>query len=93
MAYTGLMANNEVTDMTTTLTVQQAKALRAIAVVIQEAIEVAGPMGAPGGHLYAAMMTGGCSLHQFQQIMGGLERAGFVSKDGDCYRNVKRFAA
>lgn len=59
----------------------------------QEALSrvVAGALGAPAGHLYAAMMTGGCSLSQFQQIMGGLERAGFVAREGECYRNLKRF--
>jgi hypothetical protein len=66
------------------------QALRAIAASIQEAIEVAGPNGAPGGILYAALMSAGCSLNQFQQIMSGLERAGYVARDGECYTNVKR---
>ena len=39
--------------------------------------------GAPAGIMYAALMTQGCTLHQFEQITGGLVRAGMLSRDGD----------
>lgn len=68
------------------MTSQQAAALRAIAEIVINAVRVAGPMGAPGGHIYAAMMAGGISLSQYQQIMAGLVRAGKLTKHGECYR-------
>lgn len=68
---------------------KQAKLLVMIAGIVQDAIGSAGDMGAPGGVLYAALMAHGCTLQQFQGIMGGLERGGYVKKNGECYRNVK----
>lgn len=67
------------------MTEQQAHALRQVADAIIEAVKAAGPLGAPGGPLYAALMTAGCTLHQFEQIMGALVRVGKLSKRGDCY--------
>lgn len=58
---------------------QQAKALQAIARAIIEAVDAAGTTGAPGGTLYAALMTNGCTLEQFQQIMRGLVQAGMLT--------------
>jgi hypothetical protein len=55
---------------------------------IIEAIKAGGPLGAPAGVLYAALMGAGCSLDQFNQIMSGLVRAGKVRKRGDCYHAV-----
>lgn len=67
------------------MTLDQILALRLIAQAVLESIKAAGPLGAPGGHLYAALMAHGCSLQQFEQIMTGLERNGMVTKRGDCY--------
>ena len=67
------------------MTVEQARALRAVATVVIDTVRQAGPLGAPGGVMYAAMMGAGCSLHQFDQIMSGLTRAGMLSKRGECY--------
>jgi hypothetical protein len=64
---------------------EQAKALLAILDGIVEAVAAAGPIGAPGGILYAALMSAGCSFSQFNSIMGALVRAGKVVKRGDCY--------
>lgn len=67
------------------MTIQQARALRAIGDAIIDAVSKAGAVGAPGGHLYAALMAAGCSYDQFVQIMAGLVRAGMLSKSGECY--------
>ena len=72
------------------MTIEQAKALRAIAKAITDTVAETGPLGAPGGHLYAALMTQGCTLHQFEQIMSGLVRAGYLEKRGDCYYPGKK---
>ena len=42
----------------------------------------ASPMGAPEGSLYALLMTQGCSLNQFQAIIGALCKAGKIRKEG-----------
>lgn len=67
------------------MTTEQAQALRTIAGIIVDAVRAAGALGAPGGHIYAALMAHGCSLHQYQQIMSGLVRAGVLRQSGDCY--------
>ncbi len=75
------------------MTLQQATALKAIANAIIESVQESGPLGAPGGILYAALMAQGCSLHQFEQIMAGLVRGGYPSKSGECYHFVRGLAA
>lgn len=67
------------------MTMEQIKALKAVADAIIETVQLAGPMGAPGGHIYAALMANGCTLHQYEQIMSGLVRAGKLRKSGECY--------
>jgi hypothetical protein len=67
------------------LTPQQAAALRAIVAAVLDAIGAAGPMGAPAGTLYAALMSQGCTKSQFDSLMGALERAGKVRRDGCTY--------
>jgi hypothetical protein len=59
--------------------------LRHVAEAIIESVREAGPMGAPGGSLYAAMMTHGFSLDNFNQIMSGLVSAGMLEKRGQLY--------
>ena len=67
------------------MTNEQIAALKAVAKAITEAVAIAGPLGAPGGHLYAALMSAGCTLNQFEQIMSGLVSAGVLTKRGECY--------
>lgn len=68
------------------MTTEQANALRRIAAIIIEAVAAADQtIGAPGGHLYAALMHAGCTLAQYEQIMAGLVRAGLLTKRGECY--------
>ena len=72
------------------MTVQQISALRAIGQAIIETVKESDPIiGAPGGILYAALITSGCTLSQFQQIMSGLVRAGYLRQSGECYHWVK----
>lgn len=68
------------------MTIEQAKALKALADAIIDTVGAAGPHGAPGGHLYAAFMAHGITLSQYEQIMSGLVIAGKLTKHGDCYR-------
>lgn len=73
----------------TTLTQAQAAALRAIVDAVVDAVRAAGPLGAPGGHLYAALMAQGCTLSQFESLMGALVRTGKVTRRGECYHVVQ----
>ena len=61
------------------MTPQQIQAVRAIASSIVAAVREVG--AAPAGPMYAALMGQGCTLNQFQQIMGQLVRAGFLTHD------------
>ena len=63
----------------------QLKALRQISMAILGMIREIGPSGAPGGTIYAALMTHGCTFEQYEQIMSGLVGAGLVRKSGDLY--------
>ena len=67
------------------MTQEQIKAVAGICKAIVETAKEAGPMGAPGGILYAALMAHGCSFSQFQSLMGGLCAMGKLRKSGDCY--------
>ncbi len=67
------------------MTKKQIDAVLAIAQLVVDAVEQAGPYGAPGGHLYAAMMSAGITLSQFESIMGTLVSAGKLRKQGHCY--------
>jgi hypothetical protein len=74
------------------MTTDQLKALKALGDAIIESVRLAGPLGAPGGHLYAALMAHGIDLDQFNQIMSGLCKAGMLQKRGECY-HVLRISA
>ena len=67
------------------MTSDQMKLLRVVVTAILEAIHASGPSGAPAGVLYAALMAYGCTLQQFQSVMGSLERIGLVRRDGLLY--------
>lgn len=71
----------------------EVRALLAVLDGIMEAVRVAGPMGAPGGVMYAAMMAQGCTLDQFNQIMSAMVRAGKLQRQGDCYVEAAPAAA
>lgn len=64
---------------------QQAKALAAILNIIVDTVKDAGPMGAPSGPMYAALMAQGCTLSQYQSLMSALVRAGKLTQRGNLY--------
>jgi hypothetical protein len=59
-------------------------AATAIAAILK-IVEESGPNGAPAGPMYAAMMTVGCTLEQFQGMMGTLVAAGLLRLSHHCY--------
>jgi hypothetical protein len=70
------------------LTPQQQDAIRKLQTVsriIIDAVEQAGSLGYPGGQLYAALMTLGCTIQQFDAIMDALVHCGKLRKAGHCY--------
>jgi hypothetical protein len=67
------------------MTLQQAKALQAVAKAIIESCKTF----APGGVIYAALMSQGCTLNQFQQIMAQLVGAGMLTQDGERFNEAE----
>ena len=67
------------------MTAEQAKALKAICDAVIDSVKAAGPLGAPAGTLYAALMTHGASLQQFESLMSGLVSIGKLRKQGHLY--------
>lgn len=59
--------------------------LREICDAIVDCVRASGSKGEPGGTLYALLMSAGCTLEQFNQIMSGLVKAGKVVKRGELY--------
>jgi hypothetical protein len=74
------------TNKETTMNRQQILAIIEISRAIVEAVKAAGELGAPAGTLYAALMAAGCTLTQFEGIMGGMTRGGILTKSGHIYR-------
>ena len=66
-------------------TTTQQSALNTVVKAVLETIREMGKDGAPSGVLFAALQTQGCTLNQFQSLMGALERAGKVALKYDCY--------
>jgi len=50
-----------------------------------DSVAAGGKLGTPAGTLYAALMTQGCTLEQFDRLMGGLVDIGKLEKRGDLY--------
>jgi hypothetical protein len=66
-------------------TPEQRRAIAALCDAIVEAVRAGGPLGAPGGVIYAALMGQGCSLERYEAFMGALVRAGKLTRRGECY--------
>lgn len=64
------------------MTPQQTEALRLLSAAIIEAIDTAGPAGAPSGTVYAGLVAHGCTLEQYEQITDGLVKAGMLTRTG-----------
>ncbi len=67
------------------MTIEQLNNMRAILGAVTDTVQAAGTAGAPGGVLYAALMTGGCSLANFKAIMSALVQTGKITQQGDLY--------
>ena len=67
------------------------KAYLAIADGVVDSIKEGDPndMGVPGGTIYAALMAQGCTLQQYEQLMGLLVDAGKVTREGQLYKAVR----
>lgn len=64
----------------------KASLLLAMCDAILATVAAADPViGAPGGHIYAALMHVGLTLDQFEQVMALLVKVGKVRKSGQCY--------
>ena len=70
------------------MTQQQQQALKMIADAIVDSVKAAGPLGAPAGTLYADLMAQGCTLDQFEKLMGALVAIGKLTKNGHLYKAV-----
>lgn len=51
------------------------------------------PEGAPSGVLYAALMTAGVTLSEWQDAVAWMVANGLVTKDGDILRPTAKLAA
>lgn len=74
--------------MSTTTTTKRDRAVAALRLILDgivDAVTACEPIGAPGGVIFAALMERGCSLEQYQQLMGALVRAGKLTREGDLY--------
>lgn len=67
------------------MTPEQIKAVQRVSLVLLETIEAEGDLGAPSGPMFAALQTQGCTMSQYQQLMGQLEHRGFVTRSDHCY--------
>ena len=63
---------------------RQITAIQMLADAIIEAVKAGGPLGAPGGVLYAALMDK-MTADQFAQFMSALVGAGKLRKQGHLY--------
>jgi hypothetical protein len=66
---------------------QKAQALSMLVDTIMESIRAAGPMGAPEGHLYAALMTiPNFRVEHLDMILDALVKAGKVTRGNHVVR-------
>ena len=66
---------------------QQKLAVYKVSIAILEAIEEVcadDGFGAPSGVLYAALMSSGVTLSQYQKIIAKLGREGLITEEDDC---------
>jgi len=59
--------------------------MAALCAIIVKAVKDMGTMGAPSGPMYAALMSTGMTLDQYQTIMDGLVAAGKLKRRGHVY--------
>jgi len=69
---------------------QVIEALRLAVESIEYAARMSGPMGAPSGHVYAALMQHGMTLAAYQSIIAALVEMGRITVEHDCIKLVER---
>lgn len=69
----------------TSATCDPIQLLQRICLAILQGVAAAGPAGAPGGHLYAAMLAQGASKRQYDEFMGALVAEGSLRRVDDFY--------
>lgn len=62
-----------------------AKGIAVVLEIIVEAVREGGPLGVPGGTLYAALMAYGCTYSTFEAMMGALVSERKLVKKGQHY--------
>lgn len=62
--------------------------MASLCAIIVEAVKDMGAMGAPSGPMYAALMSTGMTLDQYQTIMDGLVSSGKLKQVGHVYYAV-----
>ena len=75
--------------MTSTQKHAAVDALKAICDAVVELVRASGSLGKPSGELYAFLMKYGCTLEQFEMLMGVLVDAGKVTKRWQLYFAVE----
>ena len=64
---------------------QKSEMVKTLLDAVVNAVSYYGKMGAPGGHLYAALMVHGFTLNQFENLMDALVRIGKLRRSGNLY--------
>jgi hypothetical protein len=67
------------------MTPESQRQLALVVRAVVETIDECPDFGAPGGHIYAALMEIGFSLEAFEKLMAALVKSGKVIKRGHCY--------
>ena len=67
---------------------QAVQAIREIANIIEDTAREAGPLGAPSGVVYAALMSVGIDLATYQAILSAMAEAGRITVSTDLIKAV-----
>jgi hypothetical protein len=64
------------------------------AMVLETVSETQGTFGTPSGPMYAALMSRGISLNDYQALIDGLVASGFLTQSGSCLlKTTKKYQA
>lgn len=74
----------------TTATARQIRAIQALADIIEDTAKEAGPLGAPSGVIYAALMGAGVTLDVYTALLASMVKAGRITIAFDCIHAVPR---
>lgn len=65
------------------MTPEQIRAAQIVGKALLDTIAESAPLGAPSGPMYAALMTQGCTLSQYQSITQSMLRNELVTAEND----------